>query len=115
MKSKSNRFWAALLAGILLLCAAAIFYISTRGPKGPVAVIYSGGQEVRRIDLGAVTEDETFVLTGFGGLSNTVEVSEGKSGAASVWRRRTAPTRSASCRVGWRTISSPSPVCPAGW
>ena len=55
MKSKSNRFWAALLAGILLLCAAAIFYISTRGPKGPVAVIYSGGQEVRRIDLGAVT------------------------------------------------------------
>ena len=78
MKSKSNRFWAALLAGILLLCAAAIFYISTRGPKGPVAVIYSGGQEVRRIDLGAVTEDETFVLTGFGGLSNTVEVSEGK-------------------------------------
>ena len=78
MKSKSNRFWAALLAGILLLCAAAIFYISTRGPRGPVAVIYSGGQEVRRIDLGAVTEDETFVLTGFGGLSNTVEVSEGK-------------------------------------
>ena len=69
MKSKSNRFWAALLAGILLLCAAAIFYISTRGPKGPVAVIYSGGQEVRRIDLGAVTEDETFVLTGFGGLA----------------------------------------------
>ncbi len=39
MKSKSNRFWAALLAGILLLCAAAIFYISTRGPKVPVAVI----------------------------------------------------------------------------
>lgn len=80
MKKLSNRFWALLLGGVILLCGAAGAYLYTRPSPtvGPVAVIYLNRQAIQKIDLGAVEEAYTFTLTGAGGLTNDVEVAPGK-------------------------------------
>ena len=80
MKKPSNRFWALLLGGILLLCVAAGVYLYTRPAPtvGPVAIISLDGEIYDTIDLGAVEEEYTFTATGKIGLTNDIEVAPGK-------------------------------------
>lgn len=80
MKKLSNRFWALLLGGVILLCGVAGAYLYTRPAPtvGPVAVIYLNREVLQTIDLGAVEEEYTFTVTGAGGLTNDIEVAPGK-------------------------------------
>ena len=79
MKKPSNRFWALLLVGVVALSAAAIYFMSRPSkPKGNVAVIYLDGQQIDTIDLGAVTEEYTFTVTGRSGLTNDITVEPGR-------------------------------------
>lgn len=84
MVLKSNRFWLVVLGVLLALSALAAWFIATRTVPaaqeeiGPVAVITLDGQEVERIDLGAVTGEYTLSYTGKSGITNVVEVKPGK-------------------------------------
>ena len=79
MKKPSNRFWAFLLVGVVALSACAIYFMTRpTKPKGNVAVIYLDGQQIDAIDLGAVTEEYTFTVTGRSGLTNDITVEPGR-------------------------------------
>ena len=84
MKKKSNLFWIAILAAVLLISAAWIgirYYQRVKAAEsaiaGPIAVIRLDGRIVDAIDLGKVTETYTLTYKGSSGNINNVEVAPG--------------------------------------
>lgn len=72
---KRSWVWAAALAAVCLVCAAA-FIIMGRLNTGTVAVVRLDGEEVYRVDLAKVTESYDYELdTEFG--HNTIHIEPG--------------------------------------
>ena len=74
---KSTKFWITLVAGLLILGAAAAVIVWKLSPGGTVAEISQNGTVIRTIRLDRVTQAETFTVEGPAG-SNTIEVEPGR-------------------------------------
>ena len=59
---KSNKFWIALLGGILAISGVAALMLQ-KAPAGTTACIYQGGELIESIDLSAVTQPYGFIIT----------------------------------------------------
>jgi len=77
---KNNKYWIAVIAVFLIVCAALSFYIFTSAEEGNTAVVFRDGVEFCRLDL---SEDaEISVISNDGGYNiivvenGTVKVSE---------------------------------------
>ena len=70
-----TKLWIALLAVILILCAASAFLVMRTGEAACQARILSGGKEIRVVDLNL---DQTFTVPAPNGGYNTVTISGGK-------------------------------------
>ena len=70
-----TKFWAAILAAVLLLCAGASVLLLSPGGEASAARILSGGKLVRTVDLGV---DQEFTVTTEDGGYNIITVRDGK-------------------------------------
>ena len=57
---KNNKFWIAVIAVFLVVCAALSIYIFTSAEKGNVAIVTRDGVEVCRLDLNEDAEMSVF-------------------------------------------------------
>lgn len=87
-KNKKNAIlFVVFLIFVLTLCLGWILYFRTKsGSSSPhlTAEIYQNGELLQTIDLSAVTESDTFTVTGTNGCSNTIEVRPGSIGIISA-------------------------------
>ena len=71
--TKSGKFWAAVFAAVILLCAAVYIRISER--EGVVAGIYSDGELVETVDLDGLKEPVELTVE-YGGVKNVIRADE---------------------------------------
>lgn len=72
---KSNKFWATLLAALVLVSGASAFFLFS-GQDGTVAKVYQNGELIHSVDLSRV--EEPYVITVNGKAENTVSVENGR-------------------------------------
>lgn len=72
---KSNKFWATLLAALVLVSGAAAFFLFS-GQDGTVARVYQNGELIHSVDLSRV--EEPYAITVSGKAENTVSVENGR-------------------------------------
>ena len=72
---KSNRFWIAILGGVIIISAASALLLSRKPPER--ADIYSGGDLITQIDLTAVAEPYSFTIESGAGF-NVISVANGR-------------------------------------
>lgn len=75
---KRTALLAALLGGVVLLCAGVIWWQRSGPGGGVLARVYQRGELVEEIRLDRVREAYSFPLTGEGGAENVVEVEPGR-------------------------------------
>ena len=75
MKTKT---WILIIAAAAVLCASASAILLGGTAPGRTVEILLDGAAVRRIDLDAVTEPETFTLRSAGGGTNVIAVEPGR-------------------------------------
>ena len=97
MKTKVILFLLLAAAAV----SAAVLLLRGGGEDSPVARITRDGVLLEEIDLNEVGRPYTLTF-------------EDENGAASGYRRPTAPTGSASIRAGSPTAPYPSSACPTG-
>ena len=73
----SSRFWAVLLAALVILALLAGLLVRQLGRGGTVARVYLDGELVRTIDLSQVEEGYTFSVDSSAG-ANTIQVEPGR-------------------------------------
>ena len=73
----SSRFWAVLLAALVILALLAGLLVRQLGRGGTVARVYLDGELVRTIDLSQVEEGYTFSVDSSAG-TNTIQVEPGR-------------------------------------
>ena len=69
-----TRFWIAILAVVLILCAVSSAFLLIPGAPASHATITSGGKHIRTVDLRI---DQEFTVTLEDGNYNTVTVKDG--------------------------------------
>ena len=74
---KRTALLAALLGGVVLLCAGVIWWQRSGPGGGVLARVYQRGELVEEIRLDRVRVAYSFPLTGEGGAENVVEVEPG--------------------------------------
>lgn len=73
---KSTKFWVILLAGVLVLSAAAALFLMRPVRDGVIAGVYQNGIRLHSIDLSAVESPYTITVTG--SIENIIEVEKGR-------------------------------------
>ena len=74
---KSTKFWVVIIASVLVISAAASFFIMNGHVRGAViANIYQNGECLHSVDLSAVEESYTIQIGGK--ISNTVSIEKGR-------------------------------------
>ena len=74
---KSTKFWVIVIAGVLLLSAAASVFVLLYHGTGNTVSVSHDGKVIKRINLDTVTSPYEFTVTGGNG-SNTVRVEQGR-------------------------------------
>ena len=72
---KSNRFWIAVLGGVILVSIATMLML--RKAPANVARIFQEGAQIKRLDLSAVTEPYSFTVESGAGI-NIIAVENGR-------------------------------------
>lgn len=102
---KKTRFWVLLIAAAAIGSVAAALWLFFGKTSGTVANVYQDGVCIRSIDLGALTEPETFTVSGPAG-TNTIEAESGRIRVAHA----DCPDQ-VCVAMGWRSDGAVPIVC----
>lgn len=102
---KKTRVWVILIAAVAVISAATAVWLFYGKTGGTVANVYQNGVCIRSIDLGALTEPETFTVSGPAG-TNTIEAEPGRIRVAHA----ECPDQ-VCVDMGWRTDGAIPIVC----
>jgi len=99
---KTDKFWLAVLCGVVVFSAAAVFLLGQA--EASRALIYSEGALIKSVSLSDVPEPYSFSVTGTG--LNVIEVEQGRI------RVSEADCSDKSCvRQGWASGGAVPLVC----